>query len=291
MFYKRLRMKNLNRSIAMLVMLIALGVFVSNRMTVYASTSCPPSDAVWTNNAKYTGEPYPEGVGNLYGYDYYLNNDQYNEQPTSNQTMWLESDNDFGICSYQPTTPSDVKAYPSVNLNLADPVGSSPPQASPAIDTFTTISSTVTESQPSSTYGSFQWMWDIFAGSTTPGDQTEVEIITNRDESGTPSGTSMGTATIGSIIYNVYYTHALSDGHLYYSFVAQENNGTAKAAILRAFEWLNYNAPKYGLSFPLTMPLNSIAAGWEINNVSNGSNGPNSGFAVTNYSLTLSSAL
>jgi hypothetical protein len=290
MFYKRLRIKNLNRSIATLVMLIALGVFVSKRMPVYASTSCPPSDAVWTNNAKYTGEPYPKGVGNLYGYDYYLNNDQYNEQPTSNQTMWLESDNDFGICSYQPTTPSDVKAYPSVNLNLADPVGSSPPQASPAIDTFTTISSTVTESQPSSTYGSFQWMWDIFAGSTTPGDQTEVEIITNRDESGTPPGTSMGTATIGSIIYNVYYTHALSDGHLYYSFVAQENNGTAKAAILRAFEWLNYNAPKYGLSFPLTMPLNSIAAGWEINNVSNGSSGPNGGFAVTNYSLTLSSA-
>jgi hypothetical protein len=33
---------------------------------------------------QHTGQPYPHAVGNLDGYDYYLNNDQWNEQSTSN---------------------------------------------------------------------------------------------------------------------------------------------------------------------------------------------------------------
>jgi hypothetical protein len=97
----------------------------------------------------------------------------------------------------------------------------------------------------------------------------------------------MGTATISGIVYNVYYTHALNDGHLYYAFVAQNNVTTATAHILGVFEWLNDHASTYGLSFPLTQPLNSISGGWEINNVSNGSGGTDP-FTVSSYSVTLS---
>jgi len=136
-----------------------IGLALAAATPAMASSTCPPSDAVWTNNAKYTGQPYPHAVGNLDGYDYYLNNDQWNEQSTSNQTMWLESDNDFGVCSYQPTSPNADKAYPGAVLNLNDPVGTDPPLAGPAIDSFSAISSSATETQPTSTYGEFQWMW------------------------------------------------------------------------------------------------------------------------------------
>jgi hypothetical protein len=61
-----------------------IGLALAAATPAMASSTCPPSDAVWTNNAKYTGQPYPHAVGNLDGYDYYLNNDQWNEQSTSN---------------------------------------------------------------------------------------------------------------------------------------------------------------------------------------------------------------
>ena len=97
----------------------------------------------------------PHAVGNLDGYDYYLNNDQWNEQSTSNQTMWLESDNDFGVCSYQPTSPNADKAYPGAVLNLNDPVGTDPPPAGPAIDSFSAISSSLRKpSRPAPTASS-----------------------------------------------------------------------------------------------------------------------------------------
>jgi hypothetical protein len=253
-----------------------------------ASSTCPPSDAVWTNNAKYTEQPYPHAVGNLDGYDYYLNNDQWNEQSTSNQTMWLESDNDFGVCSYQPASPTGVKAYPDAVLNLNDPVGTDPPPAGPAIDSFTAISSSVAETQPTSTYGEFQWMWDVFVGPTSPAaDQVEVEIITNQTGEGSPSGTLMGLAALGGTIYEVYYNHALSDDHLYYSFIAMSNSGAATAPVLSALDWLNSNTPIYGLSFPLTQALDSISAGWEISSATDGAGGPNGGFTCSSYSLTL----
>ena len=86
-----------------------IGLALAAATPAMASSTCPPSDAVWTNNAKYTGQPYPHAVGNLDGYDYYLNNDQWNEQSTSNQTMWLESDNDFGVCSYSPRAQTPIR--------------------------------------------------------------------------------------------------------------------------------------------------------------------------------------
>ena len=268
-----------------------IGLGLAAAAPALASGTCPPSDAVWSNNAKYTGQPYPHAVGSLDGYDYYLNNDQWNEQSTSNQTMWLESDNDFGVCSYQPTSPNADKAYPDAVLNLNDPVGTDPPPAGPAIDSFSAISSSATETQPTSTYGEFQWMWDLFVGPTSPAaDQVEVEIITNQTGEGSPSGTSMGTATLGGTTYDVYYTYALSDDHLYYSFIATSNSGTASAPILSALDWLNSNAPTYGLSFPLTQALDSISAGWEISNATDGSGGPNGGFTCSGYSLTLTSS-
>src|SRR3984885_5045501 len=192
-----------------------IGLGLAAAAPALASGTCPPSDAVWSNNAKYTGQPYPHAVGSLDGYDYYLNNDQWNEQSTSNQTMWLESDNDFGVCSYQPTSPNADKAYPDAVLNLNDPVGTDPPPAGPAIDSFSAISSSATETQPTSTYGEFQWMWDLFVGPTSPAaDQTEGEIIHNQTGEGSPSGTSMGTATLDAATYHVYYTSPLSDAPL-----------------------------------------------------------------------------
>jgi hypothetical protein len=55
-------------------------------------------------------------------------------------------------------------------------------------------------------------------------------------------------------------------------------------------DWLNSNAPTYGLSFPLTQALDSISAGWEISNATDGSGGPNGGFTCSGYSLTLTSS-
>jgi len=46
-------------------------------------------------------------------------------------------------------------------------------------------------------------------GTSPAADQTEVEIITNQTGEGSPSGTSMGTATLGDTTYDVYYTYAL----------------------------------------------------------------------------------
>lgn len=255
-----------------------------------ASRTCPPPGAVWTGNGKYTGQPYPHAVGSLDGYDFYLNNDQWSERSRSNQTMWLESDNEFGVCRYQPASPAGGKAYPDAVLNLNDPVGTDPRPAGPAIDSFSAISSSATETQPASTYGEFQWMWDVFVGPTTPAaDQVEVEIITNQTGEGTPSGTSMGTATFGGATYDVYYDHAMDDDHLYYSFIATSDSGTATAPILSALDWLNSNAPAHGLSFPLTQAVDSISGGWEISSAAGGSGDPNGDFTCFSYSLTLTS--
>lgn len=278
----------MRKALCALFALATAGLSLAAAAPAMASGSCPPSDAIWTNNAKYTGQPYPHGSGNLGGYDYYLNNDQWNEQSTSNQTMWLESDQDFGVCSYQPATPNGVKAYPAAVLNLNDPVGTDPPKADPAIDSFSAISASVSETQPTSTYGEFQWMWDVFTGPASPAaDQVEVEIITNQTGEGSPNGTSMGTATLDGVTYDAYYNYALDDGHLYYSFIATSDSGTATAPILDALDWLNSNAPTYGLSFSLTQSLDSISGGWEISSATDGSGNPNGGFTCSSYSLTL----
>jgi hypothetical protein len=280
----------MRKALCALIASATIGLGLAAVTPALASGTCPPSDAVWTNNAKYTGQPYPHTVGSLDGYDYYLNNDQWNEQSSSNQTMWLESDNDFGVCSYQPASPDGDKAYPDAVLNLNDPVGTDPPPAGPAIDSFSAISSSATETQPASTYGEFQWMWDVFVGPSSPAaDQVEIEIITNQTGEGTPSGTSMGTATFGGATYDVYYDTALDDDHLYYSFIATSDSGSATAPILSALDWLNSNAPTYGLSFPLTQALDSISGGWEISSASDGSGNPNGGFTCSSYSLTLTS--
>jgi hypothetical protein len=255
-----------------------------------AQTTCPPSDSVWTNSNQFSGELYPDGVGNLDGWDYFLNNDQFNMQPTSSQTMWLEADNDFGICSYQPlTSPSSIKAYPNLELNLADPVISGTP-TSPDINYFNEIQASATEAQPASA-GDYQFMWDIFTTATTGSSAVEIEIITNRHEPCcTISGTSMGTATINGVAYSVHYTHALSDGHLYYSFVANTNTTSPAPHILGFMDWLNANAPTYGLTYSLSQPLENISAGWEIPDVSNGAGGQEPGFTVASYTLTLKKA-
>jgi len=261
------------------------GIALAAGSGVAQAQTCPPSDATWTSSNQLTGEPY--AGGSLDGYDYFLNNNEYGEVTGSSQAMWLESDGDWGNCIYQPvTTPNTIKSYPDLEMNLADPVTMGTP-ASPDINTFDEIQSSANVAQPASA-GDYQWMWDIFTTATSGSSAVEIEVITNRHEPCCAvSGTSMGTATINGVAYSVYYTHALSDGHLYFSFVAQTNTTTPAPHILGMMEWLNDHAPTYGLTYSLSQPLENISAGWEVVDASNGAGGQEPGFTVSSYTLTL----
>jgi hypothetical protein len=255
-------------TLAVATAIASLGL-VATGVTPASATTCVPGDAIWSNSAKFTGEPYPYPGGS-----YYLNNNQFGMVTGSNQTMWLEADNTFGVCSYQPT-PNTVKAFPGVNYDLS--------ANTRAINSYTTIQTSFAETNDPAAVGDYQYMADMFANNTSGhSNAIELEMISYRHESGSPPGTKIGTATLNSQKWDVYQATAQSDGHTYYAFILQRGETSGQDRVLGAFQWLSSHA-----GFNLADPFKFISEGWEISDVNDGGTSQAS-FTDTSWSVTLS---
>lgn len=267
---------------------LAIGISASlllaaSLLPAYAhASSCPPAGVMWSNNAKFTGEP-----DNYGGSFYILNNNQYNEQSNSSQTIYLTSTGGtWGLCGvYQPSSPSEVKSYPSISMTSDDKLGN-------AWKSYHTIGFSYTQNNFASASGDWQTMADMFLNATTGSNAFEVEFITNRHEVGSPSGSLIGTyypSGDPGPAWDVYENTSRQNPHSYFAFVPQSNANTGTVDLQAAFRWLSVETLFNGsVVFPANAPLVSFSYGPEIADIQNSStSGPTGGFRLTSFTAIL----
>jgi|SRR5581483_4246013 len=233
---------------------------------VASAATCPPSGSTASTSTQF---------GTIPDTPFTLSQDEFNIQPSSTQTLYLEgAGGTWGLCNLFQPSGVGVTAYPNATFNLPMPYHT--------WNSYTTISSTITETHGTAV-GNFQWLYDVWLnGTAVSGNPTEVGIVTDRDISGSPCGTLLASnVTIGSQQFNVYNATACSS-HTFYAFNPVTSQASTTASIKKALTWLHNNE---GLS--TTLPLEQIDGGWEIQNVQASGGGPsNTDFKVTRYSVT-----
>ena len=207
------------------------------------------SAATYTSSAQYASTT--SGSYTIY-------NDEWGSGYGS-QTLWVDSYNDWGVYSTQPST-SGVKSYPNVSL----PVGT-------ALNSLSTATSSFGVSVPSS--GNWEAAYDIWLNSSS------YEVMVWVDKSGDvgPLGSSIGNLTLNGSTWTVYV--GSNGSNPVYSFVRTSNETSGTVNILGLLDWME-NTKGY-FSDPT---LSTIQFGFEIS----GTGDTQEDFTVNSYSASAS---
>lgn len=193
--------------------------------------------------------------------NYYVDNDSWNfsKYPTSSQTIYVCSYNNwYATVNVSDTANNgEVKTYPSVHDDFN----------SPALSSFTTISSIYAQTPPSS--GAWDMAYDIWINNYA----TELMIWTHSSgrQAHVPGIPQVGTVTLSGITYNIHK----SGSYIAYDMPTARDSGT-----INIKEVINDMISRGYITSGST--LSSIQYGVEVCDVG----GVNTNFVFNNFSVT-----
>ncbi len=186
-----------------------------------ASVPPPPAGSTSCASPKYTTSD-PDGMWNQD--PYFVANDAWNSSNYSvSQTLSACSYSNWYVRATMDNSKGDgaVKTYPNAHRDFSN---------SPAISSFSSITSTFAETSPGT--GIYEDAYDIWLNGIGGDNATEVMIWTD-NHGQVPSGSAQGTVTVGGRTYTAYKT----SGN-YIAFVPSANFTSGSMDLLAFFKWI-----------------------------------------------------
>jgi hypothetical protein len=189
---------------------------------------------------------------------YNFNNDEWGNGHGS-QTLWINSSNNWGVFSNQPSTPG-VKSYPDESKSVGR-----------SLSSLSHVTSSFRQTIPGS--GGFESAYDIWLNGTG----IEVMVWTSTHGGVAPLGSNTGTVTLDGNSWSVYVGNNGSNPTYSFKRTSNENSGTVN--LLDLLKWLQNTRHYYS-----NPTLSRVQYGFEISNTA----GRQETFTINSYSVSAS---
>jgi hypothetical protein len=256
------------RSVWLRVSVVGLGLIAAWLAFIVfsgASTAPPskaptaPHEAKWTSSDPHGGTDMYDASGQMFQ----MQNNEWNTDAKSlgTQSIWASSPSDWGVTANFRAGTTQVLTYPDAQYLYYNTQ-----EVSPALSSFTSITSSWTESQPTSSGYIGEAAYDIWLNSWN----TEVMIWVDNhgQDHGSDRVASTTISGYGLTLY-MYYSERI--------VTLNTNHSSGSIDVLAVLNWL-----RSGGYIPSSSTLTAIDFGWEI--CSTG--GVPGSFQVSSYSLS-----